>query len=242
MSNVLKNIRIVLVQTTHPGNIGAVARAMKTMCLQNLYLVQPKQFPDPVATARAKQAEDVLENAVVVNTLQEAIADCCLVLGTSARSRTLTWPTLNVAKARAQIIQEANHNPVAIVFGRERHGLTNEEIQLCHYQLNIPANPEYSSLNLAAAVQVAAYEIYQQYLSQSEVLADAVPSDLATMAEVAGFYEHLEHVLTETNFVDPLRPGQIMARLQRLYNRARLDKVEINVLRGFLKAVQKKLV
>jgi len=242
MSPVLQNIRVVLVNPSHPGNIGAAARAMKTMGLQQLYLVQPKVFPDPEAQARAKQAEDILAKAKVVNTLPEAIADCSLVLGASARSRTLVWPTLNVTDARAQIIHEANHNKVAVVFGRERTGLTNEEIQLCHYQLNIPANPDYSSLNLAAAVQVVAYEIYQQYLTQTELSVSNEHNDLAAMAEVIGFYEHMDTVLKQINYVDPERPGQIMARLQRLFNRTRLDKVEINILRGILKAVQKKLI
>lgn len=242
MHNILDNIRIVLVQTSHPGNIGAVARAMKTMSMQNLYLVQPKSFPDEVATARAKQAEDILTKAVVTPTLAEAIADCCLVLGTSARPRNLVWPTLNVNEAAQPILQQARQNQVAIVFGRERTGLTNEEIQLCHYQLNIPANPDYSSLNLAAAVQVVVYEIYQQLISQTivPVLNNQQEQDLANMAELAGFYAHLEQVLIQIGYLDPAQPGQIMPRLQRLYNRARLDKVEINIMRGILTAMQKK--
>lgn len=242
MSNVLPKIRIVLVNPSHPGNIGAVARAMKTMGLQQLYLVQPKLFPHPEAEARAKQAEDILAKAVVVDTLPEAIADCCLVLGTSARPRNLVWPTLNVADAKEIIIQEAQHNHVAIVFGRERTGLSNEEIQLCHYRLNIPANPDYSSLNLAAAVQIVAYEIYQAYLKQAGPLTRVEQVDLANMAELAGLYKHLEQVLTQTGYLDPAQPGLIMPRLQRLYNRARLDRVEINILRGILTAVQKKII
>ena len=240
MKNILNNIRIVLVHTTHPGNIGAAARAMKTMGLQNLYLVQPKVFPDEIAMARAKQAEDILNNAVVVDSLAEAIADCTLVLGTSARPRNLAWPTLTAAQAGERVIQEANNQQVALVFGRERTGLTNEELQQCHYQLHIPANPDYSSLNLAAAVQVVAYEVYHRYISTTKTALANEPTELANTAELAGLYEHLTRVLTQIDYLDPEQPGHIIPRLQRLYNRARLDKVEINILRGILTAVQKK--
>lgn len=240
MNHVLQNIRIVLVNTSHPGNIGAAARAMKTMGLQRLYLVQPKVFPDEEAQARAKQAEDILSKAVVVDTLAEAIADCSFVLGTSARPRNLVWPTLTAAQAGQRAVQEANNHQVALVFGRERTGLTNEEIQLCHYQLHIPANPTYSSLNLAAAVQVVAYEVYQSYLSITEIASTDEPENLANMTELTGLYEHLASVLTHIGCLDPKQPGQIMPRLQRLYNRARLNKVEINILRGILTAIQKK--
>lgn len=240
MSDVLQKIRIVLVNPSHPGNIGAVARAMKTMGLQRLYLVQPKAFPDPEAVARAKQADDILTNAVVVNNLLEAVADCCLIVGASARPRNLAWPTLNLVDAKQKIIEEACTNQTAIIFGRERTGLTNEEIQMCHYRLNIPANPHYSSLNLAAAVQIVAYEIYQYYLAQANLLLASEQTDLANMVELNGLYQHLATVLTEVGYLDPEQPGQIMPRLQRLFNRARLDKTEINILRGILNAAQKK--
>ncbi len=242
MLNLFNNIRIVLVRTSHPGNIGAAARAMKTMGLQHLYLVQPKFFPDPAAVARAKQAEDILNNAPVVATLAEAIADCCLVFGASARPRDLVWPSVTAAQAGQQIIPAAAQYPVAVVFGNERTGLTNTEIQQCHYQLTIPADPVYRSLNLAAAVQVMAYEIYQNYLAaanQSSIAPE--PLDLANMRELNGLYEHLEQVLMQIKYLDPAQPGQLMPRLQRLYNRARLEKSELNILRGILTAVAKQL-
>ena len=241
LQDLLDNIRVVLVHTSHPGNIGAVARAMKTMCLKNLYLVQPKLFPDPAATVRAKQAEDILDNAILVDTLQEAIADCCLVMGTSARPRNLVWPSMDIAQAGKQIIKESSQYPVAIVFGRERTGLTNEEIQMCHYQINIPANPHYSSLNLAAAVQIVAYEIYKNVMEPMESAHKDPVNELAVQAELQGLYEHLEQVLIQLAYLDPAQPGQLMPRLQRLYNRARLEKAEVNILRGMLTAVQKKL-
>lgn len=235
----LDNIRIVLINTSHPGNIGAAARAMKTMGLKNLYLVDPHSFPHPKAVEMASGAVDVLENAHLVTTLDEAIADCGLVVGSSARSRALPWPLLSPRQLGEKAMMATQHSSVAILFGREQSGLTNEELQRCHFHLHIPSNEEYSSLNVAAAVQIIAYELRVASLS-------AMPSHhdwdypLAKGAELAGFYEHLQRVLIEVDFLDPAVPRQLMPRLRRLFNRAALDTMEVNILRGILKAVEKK--
>lgn len=235
-ANLNHNLRIVLVRTSHPGNIGSAARAMKTMGLNNLYLVQPKSFPDPKAVEMASNADDVLANAVVVNSLNEAIHDCCLVFGTSARTREITWPTLDVREAAIKIIEEVQTKPVAILFGNERTGLLNEELQYCHYQLTIPANPTYSSLNLAAAVQIVSYELYMAYLNFKPIT--IMPFDeQATVAELNGFYEHLENILNQVDFLNPARSMQVMNRLKRLFNRTRLEQKEVRILRGILTAV-----
>lgn len=243
MFSIEKDVRIVLVNPSHPGNIGAVARAMKTMGLTNLYLVQPRQFPDPKATELAVHATDILEQAVITPTLAAAVEDCHLVLGTSARERTLNWSTLTARVAAQQAVQEAiQGRNVAIVFGRERTGLTNDELQLCHFQVAIPANPAYSSLNLAAAVQVIAYEIRMASLNALELISgaeQAAVDDLATVTELEGFYEHLTQVLIASEFIDKRQPKQAIGRLRRLFNRSRLDKTEINILRGVLTALQK---
>jgi tRNA (cytidine32/uridine32-2'-O)-methyltransferase len=240
MLSFLANIRIVLVEPSHPGNIGAVARAMKTMGLNQLYLVNPALFPHSRATAMASQADDILDQAQVVSSLVEGIADCQLVLGASVRVRELTWPTLTAHQAAQSALAEAAVSQVAIIFGREKYGLTNEELQCCHYQVEIPANPHYSSLNLAAAVQVMCYELRQvalgEYVTQS-----VAEEELATMAELEGFYSHLEQVLYATEFLKPEQPGLIMRRLRRLFNRTCLDKTEVNILRGILTAILKNI-
>lgn len=241
MSSVLQNIRIVLVHTTHPGNIGAVARAMKTMCLSELYLVKPKLFPNPAAVARAKQGADILDNATVVATLAEAIADCCYAVGTGAQTRYLNWPLLNINEAAGIILREACRHKLALVFGNERTGLTNQELHLCNAQLVIPANPAYSSLNLAAAVQVVAYEIYKHFVMQNNSHVDHIISELANQADMAGFYDHLEQTLTQIGYLKTAQPNLIMPRLQKLFNRSRLEKTEAQILRGILTAMQKKI-
>ncbi|EKD55438.1 MAG: hypothetical protein ACD_60C00007G0002 [uncultured bacterium] len=233
----LNAIRIVLVNTSHPGNIGSSARAMKTMGLSRLYLVAPKQFPHPKATEMASGAPDVLTNAVVVDTLDEAIQDCHLVIGTSARSRTLPWPMLTPKECAIKTTEEAKGNEVAIIFGQEQSGLTNEELHACHYHVEIPANPIYSSLNLAAAVQVVAYELRIASLTgQAENQWDY---PLATADELGGFYQHLQKVLVDLSFLNPSAPRQLMPRLKRLFNRARPDVMEINILRGILGSIEK---
>lgn len=247
-SNALDNIRIILVNTTHPGNIGAVARAMKNMGLSQLYLVKPKIFPSEEAVFRSGHAADLLEHAVVTETLDEALGDSGLIIGTSARERKVPWPLLNPREAAFKAVEESKQCEVAIVFGREDRGLTNEELQKCHLHLTIPTNDEYSSLNLAAAVQVIAYELRMAAIgdglpSMKETVADMrewdVPPANAKMMEL--FYEHLEEVLIEIEFLDPATPRQTMTRLRRLFNRQRLDEMELAMLRGILKLVQKKL-
>ncbi len=234
----LDNIRIVLIETSHPGNIGSVARAMKTMGLKNLYLVTPKLFPHPKANEMASSAEDVLQNAVIVNELAEALADCSLVIGTSTRSRTIPWPVLTPRELGEKIRSEETGAKTAIVFGREQSGLTNEELHRCHFHVQIPANPEYSSLNLAAAVQVIAYELYNASLTEN--IAVKWDYQLATASELEGFYAHLESVMIKLDFLNPKAPRQLMTRLRRLFSRARPDVMEINILRGILGAVEKK--
>ncbi len=234
----LKNIRVVLVNTSHPGNIGSAARAMKTMGLETLYLVSPQLFPHPKAIEMATGAADLLEKAIIVPELSDAIADCGLVVGTSARSRTIPWPMLSPRQFAEKAISEAASSQVAIVFGREQSGLTNEELHHCHFHLQIPCNPDYSSLNIAAAVQVITYELQVASLDESPKKEWDYP--YADASAMQGFYEHLERVLVEVDFLNPEVPRQLMTRLQRLFNRARPDVMEINILRGILGAIDKK--
>lgn len=240
MHTVLNNIRIVLVEPSHPGNIGAVARAMKVMGLEQLYLVKPRLFPHEKATIRAAHAIDVLMQAVVVDSFAEAVRDCHLVLGTSVRTRALPWPTLDSRAAAQTAVQAASARPIALIFGREKSGLTNEELQCCHYQVEIPANPAYGSLNLACAVQVLCYEIRMALMAQNQ-LPVTTEEEFATAEELEKFYQHITDVLVTVEFLKPEIPNQVISRLRRLYNRARLEKIEINVLRGILTAIQKKL-
>lgn len=238
----LDNIRIVLVNTTHPGNIGGVARAMKNMGLRQLYLVAPKEYPSERAEWRASNALDVLSGATVVASLDEAIADCGLVIGTSARERRIPWPLFTPRECGERSVQEASQHPVAIVFGREDRGLTNEELHKCHYHVHIPSNPEYSSLNLAAAVQVVAYELRMTcLLNQQEgqpVHFDDWDMPPAKSEALENYYEHLEQTLQKLDFIQADNPRQTMTRLRRLYNRVRLDEMELAIMRGMLTAVQ----
>ena len=229
------SIRIVLVGTTHPGNIGAVARAMKNMGLTDLALVDPRYFPDKEATARASGAEDLLERATVVETLGEAIADCVYVAGASARSRAINWPCLDARDCAARLLDESRQGSVAAVFGPEKSGLSNSDLDHCDTLLTIPTNPEFSSLNLAMAVQVVTYEI-RAAGKAPEYEADA---PLATSGDMERFYEHLQRVLTELEFLDPDNPRHLMRRLRRLFIRARPDQNEVNILRGILAAVER---
>jgi len=232
------NIRIVLINTSHPGNIGAVARAMKTMGLLRLHMVHPKTFPCAEATARASGADDVLANAVVVDTLEEALAGCRLVIGTSDRNRTIEWPSLSPKQAASQLQSEASQGDVALVFGREASGMTNDELELCHFLVSIPCNPDFSSLNLASAVQVLAYELQLAYAEERGASAVGEKRDLATADEMESFFEHLQQTLVDLCFLNPDQPRQLMRRLRRLYNRAQPDKTEMNILRGTLSAAQ----
>lgn len=235
----LDRIRIVLVAPSHAGNIGGCARAMKNMGLQHLYLVTPDEFPSDEATARAAGAEDLLARARVCTSLDEAIGDCELVIGTSARHRRIPWPLLDPAETAQRLVAESETRQVAVLFGRERTGLTNDELDRCQLLVNIPADPAFSSLNLACAVQVIAYEIWrvsgQGMVPPPET--DALGEPLATHEEVQRFYEHLERVLVETRFLDPDNPRLLMRRLNRLFNRVALTRNEVNILRGILTAV-----
>jgi tRNA (cytidine32/uridine32-2'-O)-methyltransferase len=238
----LSRIRVVLVNTSHPGNIGAVARAMKNMGLARLTLVQPAQFPAAEATARASGADDVLAAAAVVDSLPAAVADCVLVVGASARSRTMPWPLLDPRTAAATMLETAGQDgEVALVMGREQSGLSNEELECCHYHVHIPANPDYPSLNLAAATQVLVYELRMAALGLHEAGEVQWQSEhpFASSAELEGLYQHFETALTELGFHDPANPRQLMRRLRRLFNRARPDQMEVNILRGILSAAQR---
>jgi len=231
------SIRIVLVGTTHPGNIGAVARAMKNMGLSDLALVAPRYFPHDEATVRASGAHDVLENALRVETLQEAIADCVYVAGASARPRSINWPMLDCKDAAARLIDESANGKVAAVFGPEKAGLSNSDLDRCNSLLTIPSNPDFSSLNLAMAVQVLTYEIRAAQSEKRAVYEADAP--LATSEEMEHFYTHLERVLTDLQFLDPDNPRFLMRRLRRLYIRARPDQNELNILRGILTSVDR---
>ena len=229
-------LRIVLVETSHPGNIGAAARAMKTMGLTRLLLVNPGEFPHPDADARASAAVDLLESAQVVPDLDTALAGCVLVAGTSARRRGIGPPELLPRECAARLTAAAAEQDVALVFGRERTGLTNEELDRCHLLVTIPANPEYASLNRAAAVQVLAYDLMLAGGSAAAAAESEVP--LATADEMERLYQHLEQAALETGFLDPENPKHLMRRLRRLFNRAQPDQNELNILRGLLTALQ----
>ncbi|MFK8030730.1 MAG: tRNA (cytosine(32)/uridine(32)-2'-O)-methyltransferase TrmJ [Gammaproteobacteria bacterium] len=230
-------IRVVLVGTSHPGNIGAVARAMKTMHLTDLRLVTPRMFPHAESTAMASGADDVLADARVCDTLEEAVADCGLVLGASARLRSLRWPQMDPRESAAKTLFEAREHPVALVFGRERTGLTNDELARCHALVCIPSNPDYGSLNLAMSVQVLCYELIMSSRNPAEEPAQEV-RERATNEEMDYFYTHLERVMINTGFLDPAAPRRLMSRLRRLFGRARPDHQEVNILRGILAAVE----
>ena len=216
---------------------------MKTMGLSELILVDPLEMPNGQAQALAAGATDVLANAKVVGTLEEAIKDCGLVVGTSARSRTLPWPMLEPRSCGEKLIEEAGEYPVALVFGRESSGLTNEELQLCHFHVQIPANPEYSSLNLAMAVQTLSYEVRMAYLAQEQqAYADSNKEDdevYPVVEETERLYQHFEQALTATGFIVPSHPGLVMTKLRRLLNRARPDMKEVKMLRGMLASVER---
>ena len=235
---ILARIRFVLVETSLSGNIGAVARAMKNMGLSRLALVRPKAgaagFVDADALARASGADDLLKAATVHETLAEALAGCRVVLGSSARLRALDWPLLDAAAAGARLVAEAAHGDVALVLGRERTGLSNDELALCHYLVQIPTNPAFSSLNIAAAAQVFAYEVRRQLPGgDAEVGADTRP-DLATADEMDGFHDHLMRTLIDIGYAHAGQCATLSRRLRRLFHRARPDRTELNILRGVL--------
>lgn len=236
----LPKVKVILVGTTHPGNIGSVARAMKTMGLSDLVLVDPQTEIDEKSQALAAGAKDLLESVTIEATLEDAVKDCGLVIGTSARSRTLPWPMLDPRESGIKLIQEAPNYPVALVFGRENSGLSNDELQLCQYHVCIPANPDYSSLNLAMAVQTLCYEVRMAALAGVGPVVNDVPEEQYPSSEnMEGFYQHLEESLNQIGFIIKAHPGQVMTKLRRMYNRARPEIVELNILRGILTATQR---
>ena len=236
-----QNIQVVLVNPSHPGNIGAVARAIKNMGLHHLVLVAPRKFPDPEAQWRAASAVDIIDNARVVETLDEAIGDSQFVVGTSARDRRIPWPVQDARLTAARIVERSVQEKVSILFGREDSGLNNEELRRCNLHCHIPTHPDYESLNLSMAVQIVCYEIRMAELEGT------LPSNedshwenpFATSKDMEYFYQHLEETLVELEFLNPAAPKQLMTRLRRLYSRVRLDDMEVQILRGILKETRR---
>lgn len=254
------NIKIILVDTSHPGNIGATARAMKNMQLSNLSLVNPKYFPHVDATARAAGADDLLENAQIYPSLEAALSGSKVIFGTSARNRSLSLPKSDPRQAAQIIIQESQNHQVAIVFGRENNGLSNEELEMCNHHLYIPSNPDFSSLNIASAVQLICYEIQMNNIyneeskhntpnmvKESSLRApfaprnDDISDDPASAEQMHLFYEHLQETLALIKFLDLKNPRRVLSRLKLLFNRARVQTKELNILRGILSTIQLKL-
>jgi tRNA (cytidine32/uridine32-2'-O)-methyltransferase len=235
----LLNLRIVLVETTHPGNIGAAARAMKNMGLHRLVLVRPLLFPHAEATARAAGADDVLAHAQVVDSLEAALTGCRVVLGVSARRRGIAGPELDPRECAARVAAFGTSTDIALVFGRESSGLNNDEMDHCHFLVCIPTHPAFSSLNLAAAVLIIAYELRMACLAGAVPPVDKPRRLPATAEAMTHFYEHLEQILLATGFLNPANPRRVMRRLRRLFNRAQPDQNEVNILRGILTSVQK---
>ncbi len=233
----LMNVRIVLVETTHPGNIGAAARAMKNMGLERLCLVSPQRYPNAEATARASGADDLLARAEVIESLDAALVGCRLVIGTSARQRAVAWPLLQPRECAQRLVREAAAGEVALVFGRESSGLSNEELDRCNYLVHIPTNPAYSSLNLGAAVQVLSYEVHQAWRETGSDDAQP-PREVATSEMLEGFHQHLAQALLDIGFADPEQSEKLLRRLRSLFHRARPDRDELNILRGILSAAQ----
>jgi tRNA (cytidine32/uridine32-2'-O)-methyltransferase len=236
----LQNIKIIMVGTTHPGNIGAAARAMGNMCFKHLTLVDPQCPVGEIAYARASGANAILDNRETCKDLAQAIADCSCVIAASARRRSLSWPELSPPQLADKIVGLGDTTRTALVFGREHSGLSNEEMQLCNYMVCIPTNPDFSSLNVAAAIQVLCYEIFQRQTTTPSLVKPPEAHDLPVAhAELEGYFEHLQKVLHMSGFLDPQQPGMIMQRLRRLYLRSEVTRNEINILRGMLTAIEK---
>jgi len=227
-------VRIVLIDPSHPGNIGSVARAMKNMALSDLTLVRPRSFPHTEANALAAGADDILSGARIVETVAEAIGDCGFIAGTTSRPRSYYWEFATPRDVAARIVGAAKENRAALLFGSERYGLANDDLQYCNVLVRIPANPDYCSLNLAMSVQLLAYEIFLAHEQPQSHTQLELP--LAPSSDVEHFYAHLHQVLNEIDFDD--RTGHLMERLRRLFNRAQLDRNELNIMRGILSAVQ----
>lgn len=237
----LSNIRIILINTFHPGNIGSAARAMKTMGLSDLCLVTPQRYPDPDADAMAAGALDVLKNARKIASLEEAITDCSLIIGTSARSRNSvsSRPMLEAGDCAEALLKNARQGPVALVFGQETMGLTNEELEKCHFHACIDANPDYPVLNVASAIQILCYELRKTQVRFEQEGIQPQQEVYPLQEELERFYQHLEQTLTDINFIIQQHPGMVMKRLRRLFNRARPESKELNMLRGILSSAQK---
>ncbi len=241
----LNNIRVVLVRTFHPGNIGSAARSMKTMGLSDLCLVAPKQYPSAEANKMAAGAQDMLTKTTVVDSLPAAISDCTLVIASTARPRGYDLPELNPVSAAKMLVSHANKSPVALIFGPERMGLHNDDIKYAKYRVTIPANPEYNSLNMAAAVQTLSYEIYlasqlEQKLEQTpeQSIGTHLARELPSSKDMELLYEHLEQVLRKISFLRP-HQGETLQRIRHLLTRAEPDVLELNILRGILRAIEK---
>jgi len=236
----LDNIRIVMVNTFHPGNIGAAARALKNMGLSQLWLVEPRDFPHPEAHSRAAGAGDLLDSAVVVDTVEAAIEDCQLVIGSSARRRSFDQPLLDAEEAAVMLATQARAGQVAILFGRETTGLTNREMLLCNRHLYIDAAADYPVLNIAQAIQLVTYELRRASRDRAAT-ASPEPACYPRQGEIARFYQHLEQVLRRTGFIIPQHEGRVMDKLRRYFNRTRPEKAELGMLRGILTSVEEAL-
>lgn len=237
----LDRVRVVLLHTTHPGNIGATARAMKTMGLRHLYLVKPKTFPSDVAVARSSHADDILDGAIVVETLEQAIGDCQFVVGTGDRTRTVPWPLFRPREMALHARSLPSDQQIAVVFGREDIGMTNDQMMACNAQVQIPANPEYSSLNIASAVQVLVYELRMAALGDDGQTPgrrdwDEAPASAQDIERLA---DHWQRAYLDAEFLDPNNPKAAMTRIRRLLARAELDQVEVNILRGMLSTLDR---
>ena len=234
----LDHIRIVLSHTSHPGNIGAAARAMKTMGLSSLYLINPRLFPDKEADARAVSARDILEKITVCSALDEALENTVRVAAITARTRGLSHTIFDARQGARELLRYARHQPVALLFGAETSGLTTAEVNKCQMIIHIPTNPEFTSLNLASAVQVMAYELHMALMEDEE---SAVPIESpASFNDLELFYAHLEQTMIASDFLDPQKPKLLMQRIRRLFGRARLEKEEVQILRGILTALGKR--
>ena len=235
----LKNIRVVLVRTYHPGNIGSAARAMKTMGLTNLVLVNPLDFPSDEATKMAASADDVLKSAILCNSVYDAVKDCTVVIASTARSRDYDLPELTPEESAEQLFLSAKKNKVALVFGPERMGLSNDDLQFAKYRVTIPANPEYSSLNLAAAVQTLSYEIFKQHTIKIDNKQAESQRELPSTEQMEQYFTRLEETLKDSGFIIQNHPGKVMKKLRSLFARAQLDDIELNILHGILASYQR---
>jgi len=235
----LDNVRVVLSHTSHPGNIGASARAMKTMGLSSLYLVNPKSFPDNEAYVRATNARDILDQAVICSTLDIALQDCVLAVAMTARARELTHQVIDTRQVAQKLVEIATESPVALLFGRESSGLTTAEVTKCQLTVHIPTSSVYASLNLAAAVQIMCYELRMAAIGPKNTSSPPEVPQLASLNEIELFYQHLEETLITSKFLDPQQPKRLMQRIRRLFSRTALEKEEVNILRGIIHALAK---